>query len=369
MDRPINLEEQDIRHVLFWMPHWIGDVVFALPTIQALRARLPHVRITVVAHPPAHEFLSHHPSIDSVIKIPYTQEDGFGSACRFARGLKKYQFDLAVLFPNSFRSAVMAWLSGAKIRIGYRTEGRGLLLTHPLVVQKDSKSIHGMDYYSRIVSCLGIHEVEKKFEPIISEAEVEQQEELLAQQGIYPGDVKIAIQPGASKQEKRWHPERFGILCQKLIKEKGAKILLLGSDAEVELIEQVRKFCPREHSLIFTGLNLRTVLALLRNCQLLIANDSGLMNLAAMVETPLVAIFGPGSPKTSSPCIEPAKKEIVTKNFPCSPCRHNFFKECKPSPHNKPFCIEDISVKDVSDAVYQLLERIDMRSEGRGIKD
>jgi ADP-heptose:LPS heptosyltransferase len=106
---------------------------------------------------------------------------------------------------------------------------------------------------------------------------------------------------------------------------------------------------------------MRVVLALLRNCQLLIANDSGLMNLAAMVETPLVAIFGPGSPKTSDPCIEPAKKEIVTKNFPCSPCHHNFFKECKPSPHNKPFCIEDISVKDVSDAVYLLLDRIEAR--------
>jgi heptosyltransferase-2 len=368
MDRPINLEEHDIRHVLFWMPHWLGDVVFSLPTIQALRARLPHVRITVVTHSPAHEFLSHHPSIDSVIKFPYTQEDGFWSAVRFARGLKKYQFDLAVLFPNSFRSAMMVWLSGAKIRIGYQTEGRGILLTHPLVVQKDSKSIHGVDYYSRIVSCLGINDVEKKFDPVVSEEEVEQQEELLAQQGIYPGDFKVAIQPGASKPEKRWHAERFGILCQKLIKERGAKILLLGSDAEAGLIEQIRKFCPRD-SLVFTGLNMRVVLALLRNGQLLIANDSGLMNLAAMVETPLVAIFGPGSPKTSDPCIEPAKKEIVTKNFPCSPCRHNFFKECKPSPHNKPFCIEDISVKDVSDAVDRLLERIETRSDGRRIRD
>jgi heptosyltransferase-2 len=361
MDRPINIEEHDICHILFWMPHWLGDVVFSLPTIQAVRAHFPHARITVVAHSPAHEFLSHHPAIDSVIKIPYTQEDGFRSSLRFAQSLKKYQFDLAILFPNSFRSAMMTWLSGAKIRIGYRTEGRGVLLTHPLPVQKDSKSIHGMDYYSRIVSCLGITDVEKKFEPIVSKAEVAQQEELLGQQGIYPADFKVAIQPGASKQEKRWHPERFGILCQKLIKERGAKILLLGSDAEAGLIEQVRKFCPRENSLTFTGLDMREVLALLQNCQLLIANDSGLMNLAAMVGTPLVAIFGPGSPKTSDPCIEPAKKEIVTKNFPCSPCHHNFFKECKPSPHNKPFCIEDISVKDVSDAVYQLLERIGTR--------
>ena len=361
MDHPVNLEEQNMCHVLFWMPHWLGDVVFSLPAIQALKARLPHVRITVVAHSPSHEFLSHHPSIDSVIKIPYTQKDGFTSAFQFAQSLRKYQFDMAILFPNSLRSAMLAWLSGAKIRIGYQTEGRGIFLTHPVIVQKDSKSIHGVDYYSNILSCLGINDVEKKFEPIVSNEDVTQQEEMLAQQGIYPGDFKVAIQPGASKQEKRWHPERFGILCQKLIKERGAKILLLGSEAESELIDQVRKFCPREDSLTFTGMNLKEVLALLQNCQLLIANDSGLMNMAAMVGTPLVGIFGPGSPKTSDPCIEPAKKELVTKNLPCSPCRHNFFKECKPSPHNKPFCIEDISVKDVSDAVYRLLERIEVR--------
>ena len=361
MDRPINLEEQDIRHILFWMPRWLGDVVSALPTIQALRARLPRVRITVVAHSPAHEFLTHHPSIDSVIKIPYSQGDSFWSACKFARGLKKYQFDLAVLFPHSFRSALMVRLSGAKIRIGYRTECREILLTHPIDINKDSKSIHVMDYYSNIVSCLGINEIEKSFEPIISEEEVTRQEELLAQQGVYPSDLKVAIQPGASKPEKRWHSERFGILCQKLIKERGAKILLLGSNEEAELIEQVRKFCPRENSLVFTGQNMRVVLALLRNCQLLIANDSGLMHLGAMMGTPLVAIFGPGSPKTSDPYIEPAKKEIITKNFPCSPCRHNFFNECKPSPHNKPFCIEDISVKDVSEGVNRLLEEVETK--------
>ena len=359
MDRSINLEEQNLRHIMFWMPHWLGDVVFTLPTIQAVRARLPHVRITVVAHSPAHEFLTHHPSIDTVIKIPYTPKDSLWTASRFARGLKKYHFDLAVLFPNSFRSALMVWMSGAGIRIGYETEGRGLLLTHPLTVQKNSKSIHGIDYYSYIVSCLGIDSVERKHEFIVSDENVAQQEEQLAQKGIYPGDFKVAIQPGASKPEKRWHPERFGILCQKLVKERGAKILLLGSEAEADLIEQVRKFCPREHSQVFTGMNLREVLALLRNCQLLIANDSGLAHLGAMVKTPLVAIFGPGSPKTSEPCIEPDKKIIITKNFPCSPCRHNFFKECNPSPHNKPFCIEDISVKDVSEAVDQLLEKIE----------
>ncbi|MDH5762656.1 MAG: lipopolysaccharide heptosyltransferase II [Nitrospinota bacterium] len=358
MDQSIAVDEKNLHQILVWMPHWLGDVVFALLSVQALRVRFPHARITAVCHSPAHEILSNHPSIDSVIKIPFTPEDGWRPAFSFARSLKKYNFDLAVLFPNSFRSAVLSWLSGARIRIGYDTGGRGFLLTHAIPVRRDSKSVHATEYYSEVISCLGIDQVANDFQPVLTPEEVAQQGEWLERQGVYPKDIVMAIQPGASKPEKRWHAERFGILCQKLIKEYDAKILLLGSTAEKELIAQVEKFCPREHSLTFIGKDLQAVLALLRNCRLLIANDSGLMHLAAMVGTPVVGIFGPGSPKTTDPCIDSSKKEIVSLNFSCSPCRHKFFKECEPSPHHKPFCIENISVKDVSEAVGRLLEKI-----------
>jgi len=69
-------------------------------------------------------------------------------------------------------------------------------------------------------------------------------------------------------------------------------------------------------------------------------------------------IFGPGNVTTTDPCIEADKKEIVTKNYPCSPCRHRFFQECDPSPHNKPYCIEDITVDDVMMAVERLNQRV-----------
>ncbi len=81
------------------------------------------------------------------------------------------------------------------------------------------------------------------------------------------------------------------------------------------------------------------------------------MHLAAMVGVPILGIFGPGNPETSGPYIEMKKQEVVTKNFSCSPCKQKFFKECKPSPLYKPYCLEDITVKDVHDAVGRLLER------------
>jgi len=103
------------------------------------------------------------------------------------------------------------------------------------------------------------------------------------------------------------------------------------------------------------------VATLLERCDLFIGNDSGMMHLASMVNTPVVGIYGPGSPLTSGPFMDPEKIEIVSKNFDCSPCRQKFFKECKPSPHNKPYCLEDISVKDVAEAVDRLLKKIESK--------
>ena len=96
----------------------------------------------------------------------------------------------------------------------------------------------------------------------------------------------------------------------------------------------------------------------LRKSEMFIGNDSGMMHLASMVGIPVLAIFGPGSPESTGSYMAPENLEVVTRNFPCSPCRQKFFKECKPSPLNKPYCLEDITVKDVYEGVHRLLKRI-----------
>ena len=113
MNRIHDLKKDEAHHILVWMPNWIGDVVFSLPTIQALRTQFPQSRITAVVQPPANEILSHHPDIDSVIKSPFNKKDGLWAQMRFARSLRKYRFDVAVLFPNSMRSAFLAYWSGS----------------------------------------------------------------------------------------------------------------------------------------------------------------------------------------------------------------------------------------------------------------
>lgn len=354
---PTDWTRQEIHHIALWMPNWLGDIVFALPTVQALRQVFPTARFTGIVRRPADDFLRHHPAFDAVIRIPYTKADGVLTPLRFALGLRKYRFDLSILFPNSIRAALMARLSGSRLRAGYNTESRGWLLTHSLS-PIDSRSLHAVDYYFRLAEFFGAERLERRFDPVLSEEDIARQRRFLETQGLANGACLVAVQPGASKPEKRWHAERFGELCRRLVTEQSARIVFLGSREEAELIEGIRKACPPATTAALTGLNIHDVLGILKNCRFLVANDSGIMNLTAMVGTPVVAIFGPGNVRTTDPVIEPEKKEIVTKNYPCSPCRHRFFEECDPSPNNKPYCIEDITVDDVMAAVERLRKRI-----------
>jgi len=350
------MKDQKFNHILLWMPNWLGDVILALPAIQGLRAKYPDARITAVVRQPANEILSLHPAFDSVIKIPFAKSAGLMRQISFARGLRKYQFDLAIVFPNSFRSALLACITDALVRVGYDTDNRSLFLTDPLGIRNDIKDGHGIDYYCNLVSPLGVENPEKKLTPLGFPEGDKPGEKIFSRLGIGADDLVISVAPGASKPEKRWHAERFGILCQKLVKDHEAKILLFGSAGESDLLGEISKFCLDKTIFSLPGLRLDVVADLIGRSKLFIGNDSGLMHLSSLMDVPLVGIFGPGNRLTTEPSIDSRKKEIVSRDYSCSPCRHNFFKECKPSIHNKPFCLEDISVSDVSEAAERLLQ-------------
>ncbi|MFQ5716255.1 MAG: lipopolysaccharide heptosyltransferase II [Nitrospinales bacterium] len=349
------LKERTFHNILLWMPNWIGDVIFVLPTIHSLHRRLPHAKITTVVKAPSDELLTGHPAIDTVIKIPYGKKSGILRKIRFARSLRGYNFDLGVVFPNSFRSAFMLYLSGTETRLGYNTEGRGFLLTHSLCASKASKTEYRADYFFKILSLLELPGMEARLQPYICNDADRSVGEEFSRMKIRAQDFVVAIHPGGSKAPRTWHVERFGILCQKLIKEYKAKILLLGSESDAGIIEQIMQFCPPNTVFSLRDMDLKQSAAAIKKSKLFIGNDSGMMHLASITGTPLVGIFGPGHPATTGPFIESRKQAIVTKSYPCSPCKQKFFKECKPSIHNKPYCIEDISVKDVIGGVEKVM--------------
>jgi len=355
------LHEQDFHNILLWMPNWIGDVILVMPALNALRQKFPHSRITAVAKAPQDQLLLAHPAVDTVMQIPSGPDKGFLAGLRFALRLRKYQFDLGVVFPNSFHSGFLLSVAGAKNRLGYDTDGREVFLTHAVkVTSLAKKTEYRVDYFFNLLSALKLDPGQLKYVPLKNQ-EDKGVDEFLEKIGWRESQFLIALHPGTSKPQRGWHVERFGILCQKLAKEYPVKIIVLGKENEKELLAQIQRFSP-DHVVPLPGnMDLREVATLLKKCHLFIGNDSGMMHLASMVNTRVVGIFGPGNPRTSGPFMDSENFEIVSKNFDCSPCRQKFFKECKPSPHNKPYCLEDISVRDVALAVERMLKKIEAK--------
>jgi lipopolysaccharide heptosyltransferase II len=352
------LHSQEIQSFLLWMPNWIGDVVLTLPAIQSLRRAYPVARISVVVKSPADELLMGHPAVNTVLTLPSGQESGFWQKVKFARNLKKFNFDVGVVFPNSFSSAFLLSLTGVKYRLGYDTDGRDILLTHPVkTTSRLKKSQYRVEYFFKTFSSLKLDAPDREFAPLISQEDDATTQEVLRDMGLDMGEEFLTLHPGTSKVERGWHAERFGILCQRLTKEGGARLVLLGTQKEAQLLDRIKNSAPPGTIKVVPPVNLRVLAGLLRKSRMFIGNDSGMMHLAAMVGVPVLGIFGPGSPETTGPYMPTEKQEMVTRNFSCSPCKQRFFKECKPSPLNKPYCLEDITVKDVHEAVHRLLKR------------
>lgn len=348
------LQQLEIHNILLWMPNWIGDVILTMPTVHSLRKRYPGAKIAAVVKSPSDELLRAHPEIDTVIRFPVNGWAKEKTQWRFALNLRKYRFDLGVVFPNSIRTGLLLYLSGARRRLGYKTEGRACFLTDPIpVTQNLKKTAYRVDYFFNVFSPLELDPPEKKFVPL-KEENLSEVEAFLERVRGGKNRAFITLHPGTSKPERSWHAERFGILSQILIKDFGVHIVLLGNQKERALLEKIQRFCPEGTAFLAPSLTLATLAALIRQSRLFIGNDSGMMHLAAMAGAPVVGIFGPGDPNTTGPYLPEGKCEIVTKNYPCSPCRQRFFKDCKPSVHNKPFCLEDISVQDVAKTVQKL---------------
>jgi len=353
------LYDQDIKNILLWMPNWIGDVVLTLPALQSLRRAYPKAHITAVVKPPSDELLLGHPVFNTVIALPSDSESGFWKRLKFTLSLRKYQFDVGVVFPNSFESAFLLSLTGAKQRLGYNTDGRDIFLTCPISTTKDlKKSQYRVDYFFKIFSPLRLDVPDTKFSPVSKQAGDISIRETLFNMKIDEDEEFITIHPGTSKVERSWHPERFGILCQKIFNKDKKRIVLLGTQSEKDLLNRVKNYCPMGEVEVAPEMNLRVLAGLIKKSQLFIGNDSGVMHLAAMVGTPVVGIFGPGHPNTTGPFMAPERHEILMQNYSCSPCRQRFFKECEPSPHNRPYCLEDITVKSVYEAIERLLKRV-----------
>jgi heptosyltransferase-2 len=330
------------------------------PAVAALRSLYPTAHISVLARPWVAPVFNEHPAVDEVIL--FGSSDGNNTLVEkisLSRSLKARQFDLAVLFPNSFDSALIAYLARIPRRVGYRTDGRRLLLTLPVDVPEDRRTRHEVFYY------LGLtHSLQRRYSPesagripagppklhvnVPAEGRAAARE-FKARLDPSGDAVLIGFNPGAAYgPAKCWPVERFVSLGRRLVERfPGCHILVFGTAKEESVAMSISApLGERGHNLAGKT-TLAQVMGIIGILDLLVTNDSGLMHVGAGLGIPLVAIFGSTNPVTTGPWS--GKSVVVRHELSCSPC----LKRTCPSDFG---CMKGIGADEVFDACVVQLE-------------
>ncbi len=342
------LPKEGIRKILIRGTNWIGDVVMTLPAVTAVREAYPGARISILVKPWVADLLRISPDVDEVLvyERPGVHE-GLGGLLRLVRELQSRHFDMAILLQNAVEAAIIAWLARIPVRAGYSTDARGLLLTHAVKRSDEIRRVHQTLYYLEMLRSLGLKAERKDPRLIIGEAEKTLADRILEERGVPASTLLIGIAPGAAYgPAKRWYPDRFAHLADRLIENFSARILVFGSAGDHEAARNVQR-TARNTLVDLTGeTSLREAISLIARCRLFISNDSGLMHVAGALGVPTVAVFGSTNPVTTSPVGR--KSVVITKNVPCSPC----LKETCPTDF---ICMDLITADEVYDTAASLL--------------
>jgi len=332
----------EVSRIMIRTTNWIGDAVMTTPALRAVRESFPDADITIVANPLVAQLFESHPDCDGVIVYDRKGKDrGLLGFLRFCARLRREHFDLSILFQNAIEAALIAFIAGVPKRLGYTHECRRLLLTHPVTVTPQLESMHHTDYYLNILAHYGVVTTKKEQRLLICPDEQEWAQQVL------PTGAVATINPGAAYgSAKRWLPQRFAAVADQLVDEYGMSIILTGGPAEAEIGHDIAAAMKSPCTNFIGKTNVRELMALLANSNLMITNDSGPMHIGAALQTPLVAVFGPTNHTTTSPWSD--NSQIVRHDVGCSPC---MLRQC-PTDHR---CMESVTVEDVMAAVKTLL--------------
>ena len=315
------ISRDEVERILVRSTNWVGDTVMMLPSLVAVRNTFPRAEITVLAKPWVVPLLENHPAVDHTIVMDKGR--GFLSACKelvlIISRLRNVRFDLAVLFQNAFEAALLSCLGGIRYRVGYNADGRGLFLTHAVIRDKAILSAHQVEYFLGLVDAMGWQVTDKKPVVYLNEEERQGASMMLSSEGIYDNDVVVGLNPGAAYgSAKRWPADRFAAIGDWASKRWSAKVVLFGSPSEAVIAEEVAKLMNAEPLNVCGKTTLGQAMALIKRCDLFVTNDSGLMHIAAALNRPLVAVFGPTDHAQTSPVSGNAR--MVRHDFECSPC-------------------------------------------------
>ncbi|HZR04345.1 MAG TPA: lipopolysaccharide heptosyltransferase II [Candidatus Udaeobacter sp.] len=337
---PPGVSSQDLKpfRVLIRSSNWLGDAVMSVPAVRAIRAGRPDARVTIGAPDNIAPMWKLVPEVDAIIPLSGNR---LLSGVRLLR--REQSFDVAILFPNSLRAALESWLTGIPRRVGYRGHWRRWLLDQIVPVpRKPGPPEHHSLRFLRIARECGADT--SNIRHAIPSDERSTRHQLSTIDGQ---PVRIGLCPGAEYgPAKRWLPERFAEAAEKVSAQSSVQWILFGTARDAAAGEQIAAALGDRCINRIGQTTLDQLIDELRECRLLLTNDTGTMHLAALLGVPVASIFGSTEPRLTGPLGE--GHIILRHHVECSPC---FLREC-PIDFR---CMKAVTVEEVSDAVLSIL--------------
>jgi len=331
-----------VKQILVVGPSWVGDMVMAQSLFITLKHTYLDAVIDVLAPAWSEPILKRMPEVRSAISQPMGHGE-FGVVTRYRLGkqLRQKKYDMAIVLPRSFKSALVPFLARVPKRIGYKGEMRYGLITD---IRPLDKSVLTQTV-QRFVA-LGIAS-DAGLPPAIPEPRLiidkDNQQRLLQEFGLNLEKPVVGFMPGAEYgPAKRWPEENFTGVANYLV-NNGYQVWLLGSEKARAIAEKIRQGCQQPLVNLCGETSLQDVVDLMAVMELAITNDSGLMHVAAAVACPLVAIYGSSTPDYTPPLTKQAT--VLYEGLECSPC---FEREC---PLGHTHCLTQITVDKAVKAI------------------
>jgi len=334
----------------------IGDVVHTLPVLEVLRESFPRARIDWVVEEAASDIVKGHPAVDEVIVSrrktwqkalfsPLDLASTCGEVFRFIQRLRSTSYDIVLDLQGLFKSGVLAGIARGNRKVGMTgaREGAGLFLGEPPVAV--DAAVHAVDRYLKLAARLGCDISRWDGRLPVTDADRAGAHRLLLGAGI-DGDDFVAVNPVAKWETKLWVPARFSALCDRIIHETGCRVVFTGGVDDRGYVDGIIDGMRRPAVNIAGLTGLRELACVYERARLMVTTDTGPMHIAAAMQCPVVALFGPTAPGRTGPRGKAAGR-VVVAGVPCSPC---FRKHC-----GDPVCMTGIEPERVFNEAAEIL--------------
>jgi len=343
------------RRILITRLKFIGDIVLTTPLIRSVRNRYPDAFIAYLGGKEGVSLLEHNPCLDEIVPYDFARPT-FLEQPKVAFALRRRKFDLSIdLFGNP-RSALLTYMSGARVRVGPDRSGRGRLYT--IRVPEDPSPVTAIGFHNRSLRAAGIEPTAERTEIFLTDDERREAGIFLRWQGS-TGESRggarplVGLHPGATWPAKRWPPEKFAALAELLAAKSRADVIVTAGPGDRDAAAAFSRACTSS-ARVLPVLPLRQLAAVIAQCRVYVSNDAGPMHIAAAVGTPTVGLFGPGEENIWFPYRSEEGHVALRKDVPCHPCHLDF---CDRTGDGYMECMRLLGVDEVHATVDRLLRR------------